>query len=104
MFRDRSEELKKLEEALLEEEVPEEDGEPDWEADQEPEIRNFANGYGTPEAWNSDDMDGDLEEYSREVYESGNSRRLRLLGFAALLLIIAAILGWMVLKQRGMLP
>ena len=99
MFKGRDEELKRLEEALLEEpEVP------DPEESEETEIRNYANGYGAPEAWNADSMDGDLEEYSREVYQGSGSRRLRLLGIAAMLLCIAALLGWLVLKQRGMLP
>ena len=99
MFKGRDEELKRLEEALLEE--PEA---PEAEETEEPEIRNYANGYGTPEAWNADSMDGDLEEYSREVYQGSGSRRVRLLGIASLLLGLAALLGWLVLKQRGMLP
>ena len=97
MFRDQKEELQRLQEALLQEEEDadreweeedweeEEEDPEEWEEDwQEQEPANYR-------AYNSDRLDTDLEDFSREVYESKKSTVGRWLA-AGLLLILAAIL------------
>ena len=48
--------------------------------------------------------DVDPEELSEELWAPEKPRSLRLLGFLTVLLLIAAVLGWLVLKERGLLP
>ena len=108
MFKDQKEELQRLEEALrqdrelYEPELPEEFEEtPDIlpeEFDGEPFEASDADG------WNTDTTDEDLEELSRAVYEEPRRRSPNLLGIAAGLLLLAAALGWLVMKERGLLP
>ena len=43
-------------------------------------------------------------ELSEELWAPEKPRSLRLLGFLTVLLLIAAALGWLVLKERGLLP
>ena len=121
MFKDKKEELQRLEEALLleaqqeEEEAqqkaeleeaeallddPDDFGEIDAEA-----YRNYANQYGQVKAYNTDRTDAQLDDFSETVYE-GNRRRtnLSLLALAAALLVgIVAVLGWIVLRFKGLL-
>ena len=98
MFRDREEELDRLEAALLEqEEEVEEDEEYEEEEYEEDALPDF-------DAYNADVVDEDLEEFSETVYQgSGKSP----LGFLAVLLILVSglLLGlaWFLLKQGGYL-
>ena len=112
MFKDQKEELQRLEEALrqdqelYEPELPEE-FEEDLEDDTPPEEFDEDLIEGTasdPEGWNTDITDEDLEELSREVYETPRPRGTGLLGFVTVLLLLAALLGWLVMKERGLLP
>ncbi len=107
MFRDNQEELKRLEQALLEEEkTPEEVPEQliDWQ-DTRPEkaagmYRNFSNGYN---AYNTDKTDTDLDEYVQQV-QSGNSQNRALVVLASLLgLGIAAVLLYLLLRYGGLI-
>ena len=61
-------------------------------------------GYADADGWNTDTTDEDLEELSRAVYEAPRRRSPNLLGIAAGLLLLAAALGWLVMKERGLLP
>lgn len=112
MFQDRKKELQRLEEALLKDrelfdpELPDE-FEEDLGEDTPPEEFDeelFEDTVRIPEVWNTDSADADLDELSREVYDAPRPRSTGLLGFATAVLILAAILGWLVLKERGMLP
>jgi hypothetical protein len=112
MFKDQKEELRRLEEELLKDQelydpaLPEE-FEEDALADEPPEEFDedlIDRDIPTPNGWNTDDADEDLEALSQEVYDTRPRRNTGLLGFAAGLLLLAAILGWLVLKERGMLP
>ena len=121
MFKDKKEELQRLEEALLLEAQQEE-----AEAQQEAELeeaeallddpddfgeidaeayRNYANQYGKIKAYNTDRTDAQLDDFSNAVYE-GRRRRsnLSLLALAAALLVcIVAVLGWMILRFKGLI-
>ena len=104
MFRDRDEELDRLEAALQEAEEEEdfseeEEYEEDCEEDCEEE-------FDLPDfdAYNSDITNGDLEEYAEEVYEGRKKSRLGLLAFLLVVLcIVLAILAWCLLKYGGYL-
>jgi len=121
MFKDKKEELKRLEEALLLEAQQEE-----AEAQQEAELeeaeallddsddfgdidteayRNYANHYGKIKAYNTDRTDAQLEDFSDTVYEGKrHNSNLGLLALAAALLVgIVAVLGWIVLRFKGLL-
>lgn len=131
MFRDRQEELDRLQEQLLEEEEPEEvlesedeDGYLDEEElnmlldgndqgenprvyqnysnDYGRNLRNYATGY---KAYNADKTDEDMDSYSQAVLEPKKDR-----GITALLLLmlgllcgIAAVLGWIFLRVKGLI-
>jgi hypothetical protein len=105
MFKDQKRELQRLEEALEEdralyepelpeefEEIPADDDLPEEFDEAVFSIRN------------TDRTDVDPEELSEELWEPEKPRSLRLLGFLTVLLLIAAVLGWLVLKERGLLP
>lgn len=81
MFRDREDELKRLEKELLE----------------ESELSQ------TPEAWNTDPCDEDLTEYSEAVIsERKPSRFLTFLAiFLSLLACALAVVAILVLRQGG---
>ncbi len=64
MFRDAQQELQRLEEELLEEDT-EDCYEEEWEEEME-QTRQFV---CPADAYNTDNADGDLEEYSQQVYE-----------------------------------
>ena len=105
MFKDQKRELQRLEEALEEdralyepelpeefEEIPAEDDLPEEFDEAVFSIRN------------TDRTDVDPEELSEELWAPEKPRSLRLLGFLTVLLLIAAVLGWLVLNERGLLP
>lgn len=123
MFRDASEELKRLEAELLAEEKPEEELPPEEDDDYflfedtrpegDPEIyqnysndygknlRNYASGY---RAYNTDETDEDLERYSEETYKakrSGTGCLIVLLCLLAVVLAAGAVI-WLA-HERGLL-
>ena len=114
MFRDKEEELARLEELLEEveelldetEELPQEE-EPEFL--EEPsgdtkEYKNFANDYGKVNIYNTDTTDLDLEEYAEEVYDPTEPKNTGLLVTAALLLVgIFLVLGWWAIRFLGVL-
>lgn len=124
MFRDTSEELARLEEALLadepDEELPEEEEEAlapwqyeDTRAAAEPEVfQNYSNDYGKDlrnyasgyRAYNTDDCDEDLDTYSEEV-RRGKKSRIGCLTVLVCLLTVAlaaAAILWLA-WERGFL-
>ena len=111
MFKDQKEELDRLEAELLKDkelydpELPEE-FEEGLAEDAPPEEFDgtLISDTRRVDVWNNDTSDADLDELSREVYEAPKPRSFSLLGFAAAVLVLAAILGWLVLKERGLLP
>ena len=123
MFRDRKEELRRLEEELLlEEELeareallqqePEEaeallDDPDDFGEETEETYYNYGNGYGEPvfDAYNTDFSDEDLEEYSEDVYRGSTGSGNRGLVILALCLTAAilAVIAWCALRFSGVL-
>lgn len=125
MFRDASEELKRLEAELLAEEEPEEELPPEEEEEDDyflfedtrpegdPEVyqnysndygknlRNYASGY---RAYNTDKTDDDLEWYSKETYKAKKSRTGCLAVVLCLLAIVlaAGAVIWLA-YERGLL-
>ena len=130
MFRDRQEELQRLQEQLLEEEPKEalEDEAEDGFLDEEGlnalldgedqganprvyqnfsnsygrELRNYATGY---KAYNTDKTDEDMESYSQAVLEPENNKGITglLILMLALLCGIAVVLGWIFLRVKGLI-
>lgn len=121
MFRDAKEELRRLEQALMEEESSDEYEDDEYEDDEEYEedgafsdyepydeqipsvsgpYRNFANNY---RAYNSDRTDVDLDEYSEEVRNP--RQNLSCLGGLVVFLLggIAVMVGLFALKIYGIL-
>ena len=121
MFRDRQEELRRLEEALLAEE--EYDTQPP-EADPEEEdilsedildelledtgpakksvtYQNFSNAYG--KAYNSDTTDVDMEEYCEEVQKTKKNNLGWLIVICLALVLILGFAVWYVLHRGGVL-
>lgn len=102
MFRDRDEELDRLEAALQEAEEEEdfsedEEYEEEYEEEEESNLPDF-------DAYNSDITDDDLEEYSEEVYEGRKKSRLGLLAFLLVVLcMVLSVLAWCLLKYGGYL-
>lgn len=121
MFKDKKEELRRLEaELLLEAQAEAEDARLEAELEEadallddscdygeesEETYYNYSNRYGSYRAYNTDRTDEDLEEYSDQVYEEKKDTGIgRLLGLAACLLAgIVVMLGWCVLKFKGIL-
>ena len=129
MFRDRQEELDRLQEQLLEED-PEEleeeyededeeylDAEVDdllaandqgenpqtynnYSNDYGRQLRNYASGY---KAYNSDRTDEDLEEYSQQVLHPQKEKGITGLLILAMLLLlgIGGVLAWMLMRMKG---
>ena len=114
MARDTDEELRRLEQALLDEEHDEQDDATDTQDNEElPEIlpeedpyipnagvyQNYSNDYGKKlrnyatgyRAYNSDKTDADLEEFSEEVLESNTSGGGCVLALIAIILAIGII-------------
>ena len=125
MFRDREEELERLQAELLEEEeqetaeelLEEETVEQLLEGEEQgenPEVyRNFSNDYGSSlrnfasgyKAYNTDKVDADLEELSRDVMEPPRKKRNGCLPAFLFFLLTAALLAvlWFVAKKEGLL-
>ena len=119
MFKDRKEELRRLEEELLLEdeadspqELPEDDPEntylddtDDFGQETEETYYNYSNGYGAYNAYNSDVTDEDLEEYSKKVYGNTGERKNRGLLILTLILLSAILctLAWCYLRYKGVM-
>ncbi len=123
MARDTDEELRRLEQALLEEEAQPPEEEADAQEEDLPEfapeedsyipnagvyqnysndygkkLRNYASGY---RAYNADKTDTDLEQYSEEI-RNGRQPSLGLLWFLVILmLILIAVVGAVLWKYLG---
>lgn len=103
MFRDKDEELARLEEELLEKEEPEEEEElaPEDPDEESEAYVNYANNY---KAYNADKADLDLEEFSEEVYTPTPHRHMGLLTAIMLLLAgILLVLGWWLVRYMGVI-
>lgn len=122
MYRDTEEQLRRLQEQLLEEEEPaeeeaqllDEDTADDWLEDSRIKdarvYQNFSNGYGKQlrnyasgyKAYNSDVTDTDLERYSEEVRQPKKPGCLGYLA-AAMLILAAAVVAllWWYWKRGG---
>ena len=105
MFKDQKRELQRLEEALEEDRALYEPELPD-EFEEIPAERDLPEEFDEAvfSIRNTDRTDVDPEELSEELWAPEKPRSLRLLGFLTVLLLIAAVLGWLVLKERGLLP
>lgn len=129
MYRDRQEELQRLQEQLLDGEEPEEIVQEGEELLDEEELdallegadqgenprvyRNFSNGYGKDlrnyatgyKAYNTDRTDEDLESYSQEVLAPKEDKSITglLILMLALLCGIAGVLCWIYLRMKGMI-
>ena len=94
MFRDRKEELDRLEAAL---QASEEECSQEEAFSEEETLPDF-------DAYNSDLTDEDLEEYSEAVYEGSRPKGLGLLAFLlAALSVVLLALAWWLLKYGGFL-
>ncbi len=121
MFKDKKEELRRLEEELLLEEALEEaearleeeleeadvllESETDYGEESEETYYNYSNRYGRVRAYNNDTADEDMDAYSDNVYNSGKNKGLGGLTALAVLLLIAIVfvLGWCFLRFQGIL-
>ena len=121
MFKDKKEELRRLEEELLmeaqleeeearlEEELEEAEvlleSETDYGEETEQTYYNYSNGYGKIRAYNNDTSDNDLDAYSDEIYTAGKEKgNMGLVLLAAGLLVgIVLVLGLLVLRLKGIL-
>lgn len=121
MFRDKKEELRRLEaELLLEAQAEEEDtrledeleeaeallDDPcDYGEESEETYYNYSNRYGEVKAYNSDRTDEDMDDFSDRVYAPQRDRKIgRLAALAVCLLAgIVVMLGWCVLRMKGIL-
>lgn len=119
MFRDKDEQLQRLQEALLEEEqtaqLPEEEDFEAllWETDQGEtptvyqnysndygrNLRNFASGY---KAYNSDDTDVELEEYCDQVQQEPTTTNWWIWLVLLLMAAVVISIGWMFLSTGGL--
>ena len=123
MFRDTSEELARLEAELLAEEepeelLPEEEEEEDdpWQyedtrAENDPEVyENYSNGYGRNlrsrasgyRAYNTDESDEDLEQYS-ETVRRGSRIGCLAVALCLLAVAIAAVAILLLAHERGLI-
>jgi hypothetical protein len=125
MFRDREEELQRLQDQLLEEEdpqpeeaLPDDDDFDDLLSENQPiedpeiyqnysndygkNLRNYASGY---RVYNSDKTDTDLDTYSESVREGQPSRRFLWIPVLLLGLLAAVVLAllWKYLRLGGIL-
>ncbi len=114
MFRDKDEELQRLNEDLLAQEAPEQTDTLDEETldsllkedtqigEPEEGYANYSNGY---RAYNTDKTDTDLDSFSEAVREPGKDKVLTFLSVLALALAgaIVLVLVFLVLKFRGLL-
>lgn len=107
MFRDRDEELNRLEEALRDADEEEEtltDEEEYFDEDEEYDAYEEEMPLPKFRAYNSDTTDMNLEKYSKTVYKAGKGSGLGLLAFLLILLsILLFVLAWWLLKYGGFL-
>ena len=110
MFRDKDEELRRLEQELLEEEeadaLPEDEEDfDDYDEEDEDPAQDLTPHRGSYRAYNTDTADDDLEDYSEQVLLGRSGRRIRMLCAVAICLILAicAVFGWCVLRYKGVL-
>ena len=121
MFKDKKEELRRLEEELLleealeaeearlEEELEEAqallDSDTDYGEESEQTYYNYSNRYGKVNAYNNDTTDEDLDAYSDRVYTAGNEKSNMGLVLLAtgLLVAIVVVLGILVLRFKGII-
>ena len=121
MFKDKKEELSRLEaELLLEAQAEEEearleaeleeaqallDDEGDYGEESEETYYNYSNRYGKVRAYNNDRADNDLDAYSDAVYEGKRDKGLGCLTLLAVMLLVAIVfvLGWCVLRFKGIM-
>ena len=121
MFKDKKEELSRLEaELLLEAEAEEEaarleeeleeaqallDDENDYGSETEETYFNYSNRYGKIQAYNNDTTDDDLDAYSDEVYQANRKNGVGCLTLltVALLVAVVFVLGWYVLRFKGII-
>lgn len=121
MFKDKKEELRRLEEelllearleeeeAILEAELDEDeallDDEANYGEESEETYYNYSNRYGQVRAYNNDTTDEDLNVYSDSVYQGNRGKGTRglLLLAAALLVGIVLVLGMFVLRFKGII-
>lgn len=121
MFKDKKEELRRLEEELLleaqleaeeaqlEEELEEAEAllesETDYGEESEETYYNYSNRYGRVQAYNNDTADEDMDAYSDDVYNSDKHNGLGGLTALAVFLLIAIVfvLGWCFLRFKGIL-
>ena len=104
MFRDKEQELERLNRQLLEEEEEDEDEEYDEEDDEEYDEENEAQeDLQDYNAYNSDTADVDLDAYSDEVYTAPR----RGCGCAALAILLTSLvllfLAYLLAKHGGIL-
>lgn len=96
MFRDKDEELARLEEELLQQENHEDPSETE-EEEYQPPVRAVR-------AYNGDAADVDLEEFSDAVYTPTSNRNTALFALLFLLLCgIFCVLAWWILRYKGVL-
>ena len=104
MNRDRQEELERLEQQLLDEEASEEEFEEETEEEYEDDPEEFEEELPEYESYNTDNCDIDLDQLSDQL---NTPPRHSWTGFAVAMLlftcIIVAVLGYWLLKQRGVL-
>ena len=121
MFKDKKEELRRLEEELLQEAQLEEeedrleeeleeaqallDEAEDYGEESEETYFNYANRYGEVRAYNGDHTDEDMDRYSEDVYGGRKERGVSGLVALAVFLLgaIALAFGWCVLRYKGIL-
>ena len=113
MFKDKEEELRRLEAELLREEEQEAwDEEPedwteddDWEEEEEEEEEEDWEAAPAPRIpdwriYNADRLDEDLEEFSEQVYDPGRRARGRWVAAGALILLAGVLLALAFLAAR----
>ena len=121
MFRDKKEELRRLEEELLQEAQLEEeenrleeeleeaqallDEAEDYGEESEETYFNYANRYGEVRAYNGDQTDEDMDRYSEDVYSGKRKKGVSCLVVVLMFLLVAIALafGWCVLRYKGIL-
>lgn len=130
MYKDAKEELKRLEDALLEEDVPEEEEQPEELAEEEEQPDELAEEEKTAQdlmaqtrrigsleeaetlipdlaetlrIFNADQLDVDLEEYAEAVQEEPKSITGLIITAAALAVGVMGVLVWWLVRYGAML-
>lgn len=108
MFKDKKEELQRLEAALLEEEPEEEtedylDADTDFGEETEETYYNYSNHYGCYDAYNPDISNEALEDYTDEVLQGKKDRLIPVLWVVAMGLLagIFCVLAWWAVRFLG---